>query len=384
LVLAKINIHLSYIERSIGTSKKAEQFLNIALSAHNSKISEASIPMSIQKLLIALISSDKNTSMSFSDAIAEDQTLVFLNMGQTKQQLVEFEDAEKAFEEAYKIINGCDHIKHLEFIVLQHLGSFYIKCKGDAKNSLKVLLKAKEIVDKTPNMEKAYVYYNLAENYFYLKQYQEAINYLTTGLEIAQTTFPSQSEQPEHFRVGQFKAFLGLVQSANSSTIKESFINLEGAIASYKNSFKEGSGSFAFLYASYSYALEQNHKYEDAIKYLRDAQNIANNTWGINTNKMLAYRFCPIEVLPTLDKTNVNINYYSEALELMKKLLGEEHARVARYYYLLGQVYENAGNNAQAKQNYQNALDIAKMQKFTDEVLIKGNQNNIEIIQKHL
>ena len=68
----------------------------------------------------------------------------------------------------------------------------------------------------------------------------------------------------------------------------------------------------------------------------------------------------------------------------MKLLFGPEHIRVAHYYYILGQIYQNIGNINNAKENYQEALRILKKQNFSELVLVKGNQNNILIVQKCL
>ena len=72
------------------------------------------------------------------------------------------------------------------------------------------------------------------------------------------------------------------------------------------------------------------------------------------------------------------------ALAIAKELFGKDHARIARYHYLLGQVFENMRDIDKAKQHYQMALDIANKQHFDNKALITGNQKNIVIIQEHL
>ena len=57
---------------------------------------------------------------------------------------------------------------------------------------------------------------------------------------------------------------------------------------------------------------------------------------------------------------------------------------MARYHYLLGQVFENIRDKNKARKHYQEALNIARKQRFDDEILTIGNQKNIDLIQERL
>jgi hypothetical protein len=51
---------------------------------------------------------------------------------------------------------------------------------------------------------------------------------------------------------------------------------------------------------------------------------------------------------------------------------------------LLGQAFAKQMDLNKAKQHYQAALSIATKQHFNDDILIKGNQQNINLIQAQL
>lgn len=135
---------------------------------------------------------------------------------------------------------------------------------------------------------------------------------------------------------------------------------------------------------SMNYALELNKEYNKALQYLMVAKKMTDKLRNKRIDAMLSNQFTPIEKLSSLKSTEKNFAYYIKALDIMKKIFGQDHIRIARYYHLLGQVYKNSGDLVKAKQCYQKALDIIIKQQFSDKILSTKNQKDIEIIQKHL
>lgn len=173
---------------------------------------------------------------------------------------------------------------------------------------------------------------------------------------------------------------LGLVLCATHN-IEDSIVSLKQAEIIY---CKKAHVRYVYLYIYMNQAYEIHKEYDNALQYLIKVQKLAIKFWGKNSSIALAHQLCPIEQFPSLDKSEKNQNYYSQALEIIRTLFGENHIRTARYHFLLGQIYENLRDKNNAKQHYQEALDIANKQHFNSEILIAGHRKNIAIIQDRL
>ena len=128
---------------------------------------------------------------------------------------------------------------------------------------------------------------------------------------------------------------------------------------------------------------EAKGDYDNALKYLAKTWETFKGYSGRGLYD-ISYNF-PVnkEALPL--RTDItNIDYYTQVLDLTKKLFGENHIRTSRYYNLLGQVFDNVGKKDKAKEYYQKSLDVSNKQSFSDETLMAINKKNIEIIKKSL
>jgi tetratricopeptide (TPR) repeat protein len=172
---------------------------------------------------------------------------------------------------------------------------------------------------------------------------------------------------------------MGLILCA-SGYIEEGITILKQAEIIFNKNFKENYNLISF-YINMGYALELHKEYDKALKYLIKAYSLVLK--NKKTYSLYMYQISPIEKLPPTIEAG-DLSYYRQALNLTEKIFGKEHPRIARYHYLLGLVLENIGDIINAKQHYNEALNIHSRQQFKDKILIKGNQRNIELIQKCL
>ena len=377
LVLANIYTHLSNVMRQIGDINQAIKYVEKAILIYESNPPKVSA--NLNKLLTCLRYYQDLTSYY---GIKCDQSYALYNLGLFKQDSADFRAAKGYYEKALAIL-GKGKLMNSTMLykvsLLEALGHLCIYC-GDIKNANNILNSAITIGNKNfPNhLEQAYVYERISNLQYYIGQYSIAKENLAKCLQIRLAILSK-----DHYRIGYAKSALGLIL-CTSNYIDEGIANLKQAEIIHNKNFAKGHLRFAFLYINMSYAFEMHKEYDKALQYLIKAQKVAMTNWGIKARVIFSHYFTPIEKLLSLDKSDKDINYYMQALDLTKELFGIDHIRVARYHYLLGQAFENINDRNKARQQYQEALNIASKQQFNDESLITGNQENIDIIQEHL
>lgn len=380
LALANIYTHLGYVMDIMGNTNQAKEYAEKAIVTYKAKTPDLSTH--IEKLLTYLRWELNSTSY---DGIKFDQSFAFNILGIAEAHLANFETSKNYYEKALEIFNKCKLINSAmiyKAALLQNLSGAYKDC-GDIKqarnilNSAKIITDARQLKTDANYLERAFIYTRLADLLYYIGS-NKAKETLEESLKIRLSMYSN-----EHYRIGLTKAKLGLILCTENN-LDEGLTNLKQAEMIYNKNFAKGHLRFMLLYVYMNYAFEMHKEYNKALQYLSKAQQIATKNFPGKPYNFLSHQFSPIEKFPSLAITEKNINYYTKALALIKKIFGKNHIRAARYHYLLGQVFENRHNKAKAKQHYQAALNIASKQRFNDETLTTGNQKNIYLIQEHL
>ena len=376
-ILANINTHLGFLFRQLGDMNQAKKYLEKAVAIYKTRITSNS--MSAQALLTAL---RWESRLTVNDGMRCDRVFALNTLGNVNRDLGNFTLANDFYEEALGIINEFKTINATvvyKIVLLRNMSDLY-KSIGEITRANNILNSVKTIADENfPNHpEQAFAYERIAYLLYYMSRYNEAKEILKKCLRIRMTL-----HSEEHYRIGHIKFMLGLIFCAKNN-INKGLVYLKQAEIIYKKNFADNHIRFILPYIYMHYALEKNKDYKQALKYLIKAKTLALQHWGDRTPAMLAYQLSPIEQFPTIDKSEKNIDYYIQALGLIKQLFGKNHIRTAYYNYLAGRIYENNHDKINARKYYQEAINIAKKQHFNDKELITGNQNNIDIIQMYL
>jgi DNA-binding CsgD family transcriptional regulator len=376
-VLANIKTHLGLVMRQLSNIKQAKEYLEQSTLAYEDKIS--TISQNSEKLL-AYLRWDEN--LTGSDGINFDHSFALFNLGELKQELGDFNAAKMTYKKAIELFNKCNiknNVMIYKISLFQSLGNLY-RYNGNVNDAMDLLESVKSIADKYfPNhMEQTYIYEHIADLLYYIGKFNEAKKIAEKCLKLRLAMFSKN-----HYRIGYIKFKLGLILCANNH-IDEGIDYLKQAELIYNKNFEKEHVRYLYLYIHMHHAFEKHKEYNNSLQYLINAHKLAINHWGEKACSVLLNQFTPIEKFPTLGPLEKNVTYYMKSLDLTKKIFGEKHIRVARYHYLLGQIFENFFDKEKAKWHYQEALRIVNNQHFHDKILMMDNQKNIEIIQKRL
>jgi tetratricopeptide (TPR) repeat protein len=128
--------------------------------------------------------------------------------------------------------------------------------------------------------------------------------------------------------------------------------------------------------------------YERALKQIQKSFDIQYRYFKDKTPQLVAHDYSPVIEWPGLTEKNTDkaVEYYQKALEITKKLFGQNSYMAARYHYLLGSSYEVNGKIDSAIEQYEQALVMAKKltSKINNKKIQKGHEKNIQKIQKRL
>ena len=74
------------------------------------------------------------------------------------------------------------------------------------------------------------------------------------------------------------------------------------------------------------------------------------------------------------------MEYHKRALEIRKKVYGDDHADVAGSYNNLGNVYRNLGQYIQAKQCHERALKIRRKIYGEEHAKVAASYHNLKLV----
>ena len=377
LGMANIKSHLGFTLRKLDDITLATKYINEAIAIYNTKHNLAS--PSLNNLLSSL---RWDLSIPQKDEITYDYSFALFNLGLVKHDSAELQASQEAYEKGLTILGNSDFINSTIYkaSLLDSLGYLY-RYYGNTQKAKELLEKSKKTMDSNfaNHLEQSYVYLDIANLLYYMGNYDGARENLEKCLQIMLAVHTK-----DHYRVGYTKSLLGLVLCASNNT-EEGLNVLKQAEIIYNNSFEQNHQDFVLLYIYLSYAFEANKEYDKSLQYLNNAHKIAIRHWGKTlSQEVFSYQLTPIEQFPTIENSEKNVSHYKKSLTLTKEAFGAGNIKVARYCYLLGQVFENINDKKQAKEYYKQALHIANNQQFNEDIFIMGNKKNITMIQSKL
>ena len=120
-----------------------------------------------------------------------------------------------------------------------------------------------------------------------------------------------------------------------------------------------------------------------AADHMRLTFKLALLQYGDNVKNVFSFQLSQAEKWPELKKP-INLHYWKESLNVVKKMFGDTHSQTAKYYFMLGQALENSSNPKIALVNYRKALTIINSQNIIHEKLKQFNVKNVMTIQEKI
>lgn len=379
LVLANISIHLGWTNfYHTNNVEQSEKYFKKGLAIYESKIPNVSARM--DKLLAHL---RWDQTLKSNDGIKCDYGFALDYYGMTKHDMADHKTAKHYYEKALKIFDDLKNIDSVLFYkvhLLLDLGWLYGCYDKDYLKFEQALSLIEKIVNKYFPGHPTLILFKdefMACLLFLLDRHDQAKERVENSLRVGLSMYSEQ-----HTMIASLRSLLGTLLCF-THRIDEGLASFKQAEMVYESNKKISQIGVVLprFYIRVSEAYEMNKEYDKALQYLMKAQKLVKEARGANKNTVISNYFQPVVELSFLEKSEKNIDYYLQALDLTKKLFGKNHTRVARYYYLIGQVFANIDNKMMARKFYQKALTIANDQKFKDRFLIEKNQKNIQIIR---
>lgn len=120
-------------------------------------------------------------------------------------------------------------------------------------------------------------------------------------------------------------------------------------------------------------------KYDESIKYLKEAKELCSDKLGEN-NLTAAQIYQSIGIYYDFtEDLNKSLEMFQKALEIRKKLLGENHSDVADTYNSIGIIYAKRSNKEKALDYFLKTLEIKKNIFGEEHSSVAASYNNIGI-----
>lgn len=374
---ACFNSALGYAHQQMGDTINAKKHMKQALSVYQN--TPATITTSINQL-ITYGKWGKNLSALVEGKFDNIATLLIQAILQ--QDKANFHEANKNYAAGLALLEKLQANPVTLLYKAQYLQCFgsLLRQMGELAKAEDLLKFAQVILDNNfkNHPDRAHLYERLANLYYYIGKHKDAINYINKGLSITRSICTD-----EQHRIANAKSIAGVSLCAKGE-FEQGLTYLKQAEKIHAGHLIKNNGKRAILYLYMYHALEKKKDYPEALKYLIKAKKIATNYWDNKTPIILKHQLSPAEPFPTIDNSEINLQYFEQTLKLIKLLFGEKHILVARHRFILGQIAQNMDNKNQAKQQYKLALNIMNKQQYKDKILIESNQQNIALINKFL